>query len=138
MSSSMEPCPTCSHTLPGSWSQNHPERALKLAAYPLTKGPGCLCPATQPLQAPSWGTQSGQGGFMPMSPPQQRTAMKVTSSMQSEWRRVQLGDWVSVFGVALSTAWASLSAKWRRGAVQVSGASRGEVLGGKELQPWRD
>lgn len=68
-------------------------------------------------------------GVMPVSLPPQPTVMRATSSMQSGWRRVQQGGWVSVCGAALSMAWASSSARWRRAAVQVSRVLRGGVLG---------
>ncbi|XP_012579056.1 PREDICTED: PDZ domain-containing protein 7 isoform X2 [Condylura cristata] len=52
------------------------------------------------------------------TPPLKPTVTRATSSMRSEWRRAQPGGWGSVCGEALSMAWASSSARWRRGAVQ--------------------
>lgn len=65
---------------------------------------------------------------LPTTTTTQPTVTRVTSSMLSGWRRVQQADWVSVCGAALSMAWASSSARWRRGAVQVSRAPKSEVL----------
>lgn len=91
-------------------------------------------PVTHLLQASHWGTQGSTVlrmgmGVMPASPSPQPTVMRATSSMRSGWRRVQQGGWASACAAALSMAWASSSAKWRRGAAQVSRVPGGEVLG---------